>query len=181
VRNEFRPLISNFAGLPVVYVEIGCWAGASAQWVANNILTHSASHGIGIDPYGRDRFHSDEEIAQIKQCAVRRLDEAIGSRWHWFFTPSEQALRLLSIPTIDILYIDGNHSAPNVIADLVLAWPKLRVGSLVIFDDYWTKFPKIHPNVKQAVDAVTICWAGLLLPAGTPKRQAAFWVQAKNH
>jgi len=41
----------EFAGQPITYVEIGCWEGMSASWVAENVLTHEDSRGYGIDPY----------------------------------------------------------------------------------------------------------------------------------
>ena len=36
----------------------------------------------------------------------------------------------------DIIYIDGNHEAANVLADLVLSWDLLKVGGIQILDDY---------------------------------------------
>ncbi len=39
----------------------------------------------------------------------------------------------------DLIYIDGSHKAPDVLADSVNAFHLLRVGGLLIFDDYlWT-------------------------------------------
>jgi len=38
--------------------------------------------------------------------------------------------------TFDIIYIDGSHQAPDVLSDCVLAFHLLRVGGLMIFDDY---------------------------------------------
>jgi predicted O-methyltransferase YrrM len=38
--------------------------------------------------------------------------------------------------TFDVIYIDGSHQAPDVLTDAVLAFQLLRVGGLMIFDDY---------------------------------------------
>lgn len=36
----------------------------------------------------------------------------------------------------DLIYVDGSHQAPDVLTDAVLAFQLLRVGGLMIFDDY---------------------------------------------
>jgi Methyltransferase domain len=41
------------------------------------------------------------------------------------------------------IYIDGSHQAPDVLADSVLAFQLLRVGGIMIFDDYlWRMEPE---------------------------------------
>jgi predicted O-methyltransferase YrrM len=40
------------------------------------------------------------------------------------------------IEQFDLIFIDGSHEAPDVLADSVLAFPLLRVGGTLIFDDY---------------------------------------------
>ena len=37
----------------------------------------------------------------------------------------------------DLIYIDGNHTAPFVLTDCVLSWYVLKEQGLMIFDDYW--------------------------------------------
>lgn len=38
--------------------------------------------------------------------------------------------------SFDFVYIDGSHRAPDVLADAVLAWPLIRPGGVLAFDDY---------------------------------------------
>lgn len=179
VANEFCPLMSPFAGTPVNYVEIGCWEGASAEWVARNILTHPESRGFGIDPYDGVHVlrHSDEVMQSRCEIAARRL--AFCDRWQWIRSTSQQALRSWMTP-IDILYIDGQHEAPYVLADFVLAWPHLRVPGLVIFDDWAIGLRKRFPCVPEAVRAIERTFAGLVEPARPYGRQAALRILKKN-
>lgn len=39
-------------------------------------------------------------------------------------------------PSFDVIYIDGSHQAPDVLTDAVMSFQLLRVGGLMIFDDY---------------------------------------------
>ncbi|MBI3870214.1 MAG: class I SAM-dependent methyltransferase [Verrucomicrobia bacterium] len=36
----------------------------------------------------------------------------------------------------DFIYIDGSHQAPDVLSDAVLAFHLLRIGGVLVFDDY---------------------------------------------
>ena len=52
---------------------------------------------------------------------------------------------------VDLLYIDSSHDRDETIAE-VHAWlPQLRLGALVVFDDYG--HPN-HPGVREAIDAL---------------------------
>ena len=57
---------------------------------------------------------------------------------------SEDALAKLLVEGkknyFDFIYIDGSHQAPDVLADAVLGFKLLRVGGLIVFDDYlWSE------------------------------------------
>ncbi|MEW5320248.1 MAG: hypothetical protein WDW38_011333 [Sanguina aurantia] len=55
----------------------------------------------------------------------------------------------------DLIYVDGSHMRLDVLTDAVMAWQLLRVGGLLVFDDYeWNQYEDnlvCHP--RQAVDA----------------------------
>lgn len=184
VRREFAAATRGFAGRGIVYVEIGCWAGASAEWACRNLLADPDSCGVGIDPYLPDPKHNAAEVERIQLFAKVRV-AATEVPWEWMPIPSATALRgplqsLLNGRAIDILYVDGCHDADAVLADFVLAWPLLRAGSVVIFDDVG-RTPCRHgsPHVREAVEAVALCW-GRKLERLPGRRQAAFRVNAKQ-
>lgn len=60
----------------------------------------------------------------------------------------------------DLIYIDGSHTAADVLVDAVLAFQLLRVGGVMIFDDYlWSMEPALSVDPlnlpKPAIDAFT--------------------------
>lgn len=65
----------------------------------------------------------------------------------------------------DLIYIDGSHEAADVLADAVLAWPLLKPGGLLGFDDYgWRVFPEPERRPAPAVDAFLTCLRGWYEP-----------------
>ena len=181
---EFTPLAKRFAGQPIVYVEIGTWAGPASEWVCRNVLTHPDSRGFGIDPYDEARERRRDDVRGIKALAAKRVSDAIGERYQWIYEPSDRGLvtlreRLAGRP-IDLLYIDGIHEAPGTLSDFTLAWPMLRVGSIVIFDDYVKGKGYIWPHVKDACAAVETAYRWYVKPIHK-RRQYSLEVVRKSY
>jgi hypothetical protein len=56
----------------------------------------------------------------------------------------------------DFIYIDGSHTAPDVITDAVMAWGMLRKNGIMLFDDYvWQDVPGILHRPKLGIDYFT--------------------------
>ncbi|MCA3363470.1 MAG: class I SAM-dependent methyltransferase [Roseomonas sp.] len=85
------------------------------------------------------------------------------------------------LESFDLIFIDGSHEAHDVLADAVMAFPLLRVGGTLIFDDYiWSdqapqkRDPSRMP--KPAIDAfVNIYHRKLAFYRGMPLWQ--FYLQ----
>ena len=64
------------------------------------------------------------------------------------------------IAVYDFIYIDGSHTAPDVLTDACMAWPLLKEGGLMVFDDYlWGPRRDILHRPKLAIDAFTNIFA----------------------
>jgi hypothetical protein len=161
VKHEFIPRVMPYAGKPITYVEIGVWQGITARWMCEKILTHPQSHGIGIDPYLKVGRHTPEQMLEVKRKAEENL--APYGQWSWLFADSKRAMRRWRRP-IDILYLDGMHEAPQVMQDFALAFPYMREGGLVIFDDFEIGQRKRVPCVPEAVAAILIAFDGAIEP-----------------
>jgi hypothetical protein len=176
---EFAAVVSEFAGRPITYVEIGVWEGESAEYVAKNVLTHRRSRGYGIDPYIANRHAGQAAMDAHRERAVARL--SAYPRWRWMFEPSQEALLHLDAPIVEAIYIDnGFHEAFGAIMDLCLAWRYLRVGSVVVLDDYRWGSRQKFPSIPEAVKAISSVFAGLLEPIRKPRWQASYRVIRKS-
>jgi len=143
----FEKLLSQFKGKPnIYYLEIGVFEGRSAIWMLENILTHSTAKLTCIDIFPgnlKEVFFTNLEISGFTD----KVTTITGQ--------SQIGLRHLPFNSFDIIYIDGSHTADNVLADAVFSWPLLKSGGVLIFDDYlWEKetLPKeLRPQI--AIDA----------------------------
>ena len=139
-------------------LEIGSFEGKSARWLLENILTHSSASITCVDTF----LGSEEHTEELKNNLFQRFQHNM--------TPFESkviihkgfsgdVLRTLS-GKYDIVYIDGDHHAPSVLEDAVLAFPLVKYGGIMIFDDYlWTGGGQHEVNnPKVAIDAFLRCY-----------------------
>lgn len=182
-QKQFSSIAMEKAGRPIVYVEIGVWGGACSKWVCGNILTHPDSIGFGIDPYDQSQERERWNVAEIKQLAADRMQQALGNRYQWIYRPSSDGLLVLRNALgflrrkIDILYIDGLHEGADVMTDFVLAWPMLQTGSLVIFDDYVKRKSYYWPHVRHACAAIELAFRHHIQPISIGNQYAIRIVQ----
>ncbi|WP_131120372.1 class I SAM-dependent methyltransferase [Lichenihabitans psoromatis] len=68
-----------------------------------------------------------------------------GDRVEVFSEPSWAALTKLVYQgrKYDIIYVDASHTAPDVLADTLIAWRMLKVGGLWIWDDFLLDIEKV--------------------------------------
>jgi tetratricopeptide (TPR) repeat protein/predicted O-methyltransferase YrrM len=120
--------LKPFAHYPNVQaLEVGSFEGMSACWLLDHILTHPLARLTCIDRYFQEKFETN--LAQTE--ATAKLIKLLGD--------SHAVLASLRPDSYDIIYIDGCHLADHVRQDAMLSWQLLKVGGLLIFDDYeWT-------------------------------------------
>lgn len=142
-------------------LEIGSFEGRSACWLVENALEEDGTlfcvdtweggeeHKAGnVDMESvAERFQHNITVAKQKApnrnvVSVQSTSyEALGS-----FIATKQA-------DFDFIYIDGSHQAPDVMADACMAFGLLKIGGIMVFDDYmWDpSIPAMH-RPKIAID-----------------------------
>jgi len=170
--------LGHLKNLELDGLEIGSFEGRSAVWFMQNVLTHGKSRLHCVDPWD----YADEKslvdgggtyiAEQFNWLDVRQRFDANTAQWRdeirVHAEPSRVALRkMLPLPTFDFVYLDGSHVARCVLEDSVLAWPLVKPGGTVIWDDYdWTQSkpnPFGDPELsrpKIAIDAFLHCYRG---------------------
>jgi predicted O-methyltransferase YrrM len=149
------------AGAPRSILEIGAYEGRSTVWMAEHLLAPGGEMVV-VDHWQGSATHDPAEMPNVEArfdanlAEVRRRVPA--ARLAKVKAASVDALARLLVEgragSFDFVYVDGSHEAPDVLTDAALAYPLLRVGGLIAFDDYgWRRFADVNDNPKAAIDA----------------------------
>jgi hypothetical protein len=170
-----KPVWSQFIpDLPASRViEVGSYEGASACYLIAQLGARAPLEIHCVDPWeGTANFAGGEVDMREVEARFRRNTGLLVERSrhpvtleiHKGFSGMVLA-RLLAQKGqryFDLVYIDGSHEAPDVLADAVLGFQLLRTGGIMVFDDYlWRggddnlNNPALCP--KLAIDAFINC------------------------
>jgi predicted O-methyltransferase YrrM len=108
-------------------LEIGAFEGRSSVWLLESIPTLRLTV---IDPWNFTANATDETFNRFKSNISPYSDRVEILRGK-----SELAKSLPS-NQFDAIYIDGEHTSAAVLHDAVIGYELLKVGGLLIFDDY---------------------------------------------
>jgi len=140
------------------FLEIGCFEGRASVWMLQN----------GLDPDGKltciDTFQGSEEHAamgldlnELFETFKQNVDEGkvadqvVEAIRATSYEGLAQVIRLGDM--YDFIYVDGSHTAPDVMTDACMAFGLLKKGGIMLFDDYlWNHVPGILHRPKLAVD-----------------------------
>jgi predicted O-methyltransferase YrrM len=151
--------LRKFKGQPAKALEIGAFEGRSAIWLLENVLTHGQSSVTCIDSFEANHLYLEH---QRKGQYERYLHNTgrYGKKLQTLKGYSQRILRSLPVePVYDIVYVDGDHRAVSALEDIVLAFPLMKIGGIMILDDYlWLgssamHVPELYNRPGIAVDA----------------------------
>lgn len=167
----WNQILIGLKGKPSLrFLEIGTYEGQSAIWFLENILTGSESTIDCVDPfyYPNPKGNTDKHTEIKGRFLDNTLTYREAGRLNLWESHSFEALnhfitlgqgKLL----FDLIYIDGEHFAKNVLEDAVLSFRLLKPGGIMIFDDYgWDVHRSVWGKPKIGVDAFLQVYADKL-------------------
>lgn len=150
-------------------LEIGSFEGKSTIWFLDNILQHQKSTITCVDPWldysqNQDSLNSYEK----KNNEWKMIERGIKQNFLQNIIESGYSDKVLIrqgfsdkiLPSLiteqkiyDVIFIDGNHTAPYVLMDAIMSWTLLKKGGIIIFDDYtWGLDRPTTLRPKESVD-----------------------------
>ena len=133
----------------VNYLEVGVYEGGSLVWMLENILTEPTAKITAIDVEYKPKYYTNIELSGSSDKVTAITDY------------SQIALRKLPFDSFDIIYIDGSHVECDVLEDAVLSWRLLKIGGILIFDDYRRILKYVRDRrgfPKAAIDPFAQCF-----------------------
>ena len=106
------------------FLEIGTYEGRTSTWLLDNIPNCNMTL---VDPDPGPYFHynfrwwfNSKHLRWIEKYSYEALVNERGNQY-------------------DLIYIDGDHNASGVLEDAILSWRLLKIGGILLFDDYLMK------------------------------------------
>lgn len=161
---------------PKRIVEVGSFEGRSICHLINMLGNENDLEIYCVDTWDGGREHADENMQNVESRFDSNVSEQISN--------VAKKINLIKIKSksfaglnylisqgktnyFDMVYIDGSHEAPDVLADAILSFELLRVGGLMIFDDYlWGLGRDSEPlmNPKLGIDSFLNCYQRKMQP-----------------
>lgn len=130
---------------PRKILEIGSFEGRSACYVIEKCSQSGPITLYCVDTWKGGLEHDRNVMVTVEQRFDHNIMIALKSakhacNFHKLKGPSSDKLANLidcgHASTFDLIYVDGSHRAPDVLTDAVMSFYLLRIGGLLIFDDY---------------------------------------------
>ena len=141
------------------FLEIGSFEGRSTVWIMENMM-RKGDYLLCIDTWKGGEEHGTEDMEAVWQRF--KANTAIAKEKTGVSAGTARGTSIVGLAdelpewagTYDFIYIDGSHVAKDVLTDACMAWPLLKQGGIMVFDDYaWGDPRDILHRPKIAIDA----------------------------
>ena len=132
-----------------VFVEVGSWMGASAAFMAVEII----NSGKPIQLHCVDHWKGSE-AEPVLQNFLKTVDgyevfkhnmKPVWDRIHVHRMPSTEAALKFLDASVDFVFIDASHTYDDCLADIKAWLPKVKPGGVIAGHDFdWTFMGVVH-------------------------------------
>jgi len=137
-------------------LEIGSWEGLSSYFILHslpNATLTCVDTWAGSDEHKAGHYSTKTVLSNIERAFDNNLsvynDRVIkykGTSFSFFNTAPGRN-------SFDIIYVDGSHHCDDVVIDAIKCFEMLKIGGILIFDDYlWRYYPNAIDNPAAAIN-----------------------------
>ena len=141
----------GLTGRPIRAMEIGSFEGLSACFMLQEL---PQAHLTCVDTWD-----GSDELTALAFDSVERAFDRHVQPWQDRVTKKKMtSLRYLADlgrdEKFDLIYVDGSHHGDDVMLDVVLCFEHLKVGGVMILDDYlWRYYPRSAEEPARAINS----------------------------
>ena len=146
--------LSRFVGKPNMhFMEIGSYEGRSCLWLFENVLTDPTSTMTCVDWFWDQAYHErngcslEDSFHENLRGHLDRVSIYCGKSFQTLLKLQKHQ------QTYDFVYVDGSHEQTDVLNDAVLSFQLLKVGGLMVMDDYHYKSQGMAEDPAVGIDA----------------------------
>lgn len=148
-------------------LEIGSYEGAATTYLIQKCANKNDLEVHCIDTWDGGEEHDDVNMTEVEETFDHNIEYAksmvskdinLIKHKEYSHTALPRMITEGHAGTFDFVYVDGSHQAPDVILDAILGFKLLKVGGVMVFDDYLWRNPltlDITHIPKPAIDAFT--------------------------
>jgi predicted O-methyltransferase YrrM len=138
-------------------LEIGSWEGLSSYFILSEMPRAQLTcvdtweggdeHKDGQSPDYSRMKRVEQNFDENLSPFADRLHKFKGTSFSFFNSTQERS-------AYDFIYVDGSHHSDDVMVDALKCFELLKVGGVMIFDDYfWRHYPRAIDNPAGAINA----------------------------
>ena len=152
---------------PYRFLEIGSLEGQSAVWLLKNILRHPESKLSCVDMWNENIGDNEYNNVDLMKGIYDRFLYNISPYRHKVDVHRGKSFDALRHPRLteqsfDLVYVVGGRRSRNALEDAILSFGLLKVGGLMIFDDYFSNLKDPHGlnSPKLGIDSFLTMYSG---------------------